>query len=577
MKISNIIKNIIASKISLRELAHYRKDLTTIGPDKLNPITQNSLPNLEINYYQKIPINLIERLNPEIMPMITDTSETLIAMNNSEPIGWAILNPDGIAKVLRPFKYEYKLRESSSYIHGVYIKPEFRGNGIANMLYQEAFKILKGRFNNAHILVDTQELIPNKMAQELGFEPIKKLALIKFFGLKFSCNLNNKIGNAIYLIARALIRLFMVAVKTPFYLLNLLRDKIEDLAYRFFLRLYLIQNSSSKDTLKAAFICKNKPNRILLNLLFPDGYVTKRVKTFLRQKLNLEFKKISKNTDLTVAEEKFDYLNKNLGVWQNIKFMPVFIRQRANTPASLKDFRKKRDRSAYEDIRTAKIRNYTYEFIKNDEKLLVFFYENMYLPYIRKRYNGEEIISPFNLVKRSFKKGGLLLAKDGNRYLSGSVIELSNSAFRPKFIGLLNGDINLLKKDAFSALYYFYFKFASEKGFKTIDLGLSRALLNDGVLRYKAKWKTKVELDKKVSNVFAFRISQLTEPIKRFLMNNPFISIENNSLIGNIYLDSQNVLNEEEIIKKYQLNGISGLKIIHLNGNKNMDLENDRK
>ena len=91
------------------------------------------------------------------------------------------------------------------------------------------------------------------------------------------------------------------------------------------------------------------------------------------------------------------------------------------------------------------------------------------------------------------------------------------------------------------------------------------------MLRYKAKWKTKIGFDKKRSNVFAFQISKLAEPLKSFMVNNPFISLENNGLAGNVYLDSQCAISEEEAIKKYRLNGISEFKIIHLNGNKNVD------
>lgn len=566
-------KKIILETCVLRELIHYRKGLTAQDLDNpgINKTPPDVLSDLKIDYYARLPIELINMLDGGIKQVASEETSCLIARHKTETVGCILFNLNGKAKLMRPFRQEF-IFNNGAYLYGLFVKKDFRGNGIAKLLYQHSFEMLKDKFNYAHILVDSENLAPNKIARQLGFSLMKKLALIKIFGLRITFNLNNPFKNIFYRGISILVKLFLVAVRLTFWILRLGREWIEEGRYRFLIKLYHAYILDQTNSVKIAFFCKDKPDKALLNRIYPGAkYEIKHIKTFLKQKIKTEFDAASKNMDVAIAEYKFDYLYKKLARLEGVKFMPEFIAQKTEGIYALSEFRKRTNRRAYEDIRTTKKYKYTCEFTNDNRQLLSFFYENMYLPYISKRYNGEEIISPFNLIKRSFKKGGLLLIKDGNKYLSGSVIELNDGVFRPKFIGILNGDIRLLKKDALSSLYYFYFKFASENGFKTIDLGLSRALLNDGVLRYKTKWKTKIEFDKKRSNVFALRIFNLTEPLKYFLVNNPFISVENNNLISNIYLNSEGIFNEEEVNKKYRLNGISGLKIIHLNGNKNVD------
>jgi hypothetical protein len=113
-------------------------------------------------------------------------------------------------------------------------------------------------------------------------------------------------------------------------------------------------------------------------------------------------------------------------------------------------------------------------------------------------------------------------------------------------------------------LRYFYFKFVQENGYEMIDLGLSRPFLNDGILRYKVKWNSHVEYDPKRCNIYALKIHRYSRPVNKFLLNNPFISIEKDGLAGNVFYDVTENISQEKLSRHYLMPGLSRLDIYGL-------------
>jgi hypothetical protein len=115
------------------------------------------------------------------------------------------------------------------------------------------------------------------------------------------------------------------------------------------------------------------------------------------------------------------------------------------------------------------------------------FYENIFMPYLKKRYNYA-IIQDFEKFKGDLLKNPweLLLIKKNGLLVGGVCSLLINERYRWRVNALV--DECYLKEGAMAAVYYYSIVRAKEKSAKILDFGLSRPFLSDGVLRYKKKW-----------------------------------------------------------------------------------------
>ena len=562
------LKKSLLSKITLRELFHYRKDLRELLPSDLD-LDKNQSPlgkDLAIVYSPKPPDSLLKLLNSNTKFLIQDDTSCLLAMYKGKLIGRIFLNLKGKGSLLYPFEYELNFGKKHVYSFDIFVKEKFRGYGLGKRLYIESFKALKDKFDYIDIFVDAKKFIPNKLPQDLGFKKVKKMILFRFFNFKFKYNLNTQLKNIAYNFLLGPIKFLSRIAGVIYHFFVLSIKSMDNFVNHFFLDAYIINGLQGNGKLRLAFISETIPEKSLLNRIFPSGCNVEKKKNFLKKRLSNEVNNFSKVVDMVIVDGRFNYLYRLTGSIKDIVFVPQWIVQINSEFKDLSIFARRRNRNAYDDIRSVKRYGYDYTFTK-ERKLLFFFYEHMYFPYMRNRYKEEKVDVPFKLIEKSFKKGGLLLVKNKEKYLAASVVEITNKKFHPKFSGILNGETGLLKKDVLCALYYFYFLEAQNKGCPIVDLGLSKAFLNDGVLKYKVKWNTKIEFDKRRSNIYAFKFCRSSEAVKNFLINNPFISIEGNNLAGNVFFDSDDGVAQDEAIKMYQLNGLSELRIRYLDGN----------
>jgi ribosomal protein S18 acetylase RimI-like enzyme len=559
------LKKIILAQTAVRQITLYRKDLWEIESASAQAtLTPELKERLKIEHYISIPKTLLTTLDVSTKLNFQD-SQGLFVWQNDELIGCILFNLEGKGELTEPFRHKFCLEPGYVYAHTLFIKQGFRSSGLGKLLYSELFKLVKEKFKYVYILVDLNNFTANKAAKSLGFKKTREVVLIKFCFLKLAFRLNNRFSQALFNLALKAAKIIIKFLIAPLALLALLLKKLLETRQNSFLTLYEVWSHRDNEKTKVAFMAMGLYETMLLTRLFPEGFMVRELKKFTRKNLKTEFTRCARDFDAVIVDAGFDYLSRNLGQQDDIYFIPHWVVQKNDSFLGLNDFSGNKNCAAHEDIRMVKKSKYEYLFTKS-QPLLEFFYENMYSPYIKKRHKNEASILPLEKIKKHFRNGGLLLIKDNHKFISGSVIELKNNILHPYCMGLLNGDEELLKKDALTTLYYFYFLLAQEKGIHTVDLGMSRPFLNDGVLRYKKKWNTNIEFNKKRCNIYAFKISSFTALIKSFLLNNPFIEIEGNGLKGNIFTDSPIAPNEEELNKKYMLRGLSGLKVSVLNG-----------
>ena len=145
-----------------------------------------------------------------------------------------------------------------------------------------------------------------------------------------------------------------------------------------------------------------------------------------------------------------------------------------------------------------KAQKFQYEFT-TEQADLQFFYEKMYLPYIKRRYANpmiEKFISMQNDLKN---KGELCFIKKGDERIAGALFNQTGDTYYLLNLGLMND--RYLKEGAITAMYYYGMQRASERKVRFIDLGLTRPFLSDGVFSYKRKWGARVVRDQRSNRI----------------------------------------------------------------------------
>ncbi len=541
-------KKYLVSRIGIQEFIHFRSALK--DP---NSSTITDFQNISIIHYSALPQELFEHFSiyPEC---ITDT-ECFLAFYNGSPAGCFLLNLDGRGKLLEIFDYDFSLGEGHIYGHHLYVKNEFRGRGIAKLLYTSAIREYKNNHDYIDVIVKANDFSGKQTARRTGFSEIKRIELVRFFGFKRVLALDGWINDVFFRIALACLK----PIREFFKLAVVPLKKLLELREGLYLNAYEVRDRG----LRIIFFSKKLYERLLLDKLLGYDYQLHLIGRFSRKSLEKEFTFASKESDIVIFDGNYSVAHRFLSKIEGITFMPHWVDQVNSSFTGLQDFAKSKNRNAYEDIRVIKKRGFEYVFSRSPE-LLLFFYENMYLPFTSNRFQQGRTSSGFKEIEQSFKKGGLALIRLNGKFLSGTVVELVNKTIHPMYSGVLNGDITLLKEDVSIALYYYYFLLANERGFSCVDFGFSRPFLNDGVLRYKSKWNSHLEFDPRQINIFAYKISRVSPAIKKFLLSNPLITVEGDKLVGNIFLEDGTDVNGEELSHKYLFNGLSSIRFVRL-------------
>ncbi len=247
--------------------------------------------------------------------------------------------------------------------------------------------------------------------------------------------------------------------------------------------------------------------------------------------------------------------------------VPIFVRQRLNVNRPVEEIiRSFRKNTKSTELR--KIRKFGYTFdVFNDDKTLRFFYENMHIPYIRNKYTDDAVIDHFDSFKKIYNEGELLLIKNSEQYVSGVLCEKKNDLYFWQRVGLLNGDLELLKKGALAATYYFAILRAREKNAAYIDFGRSRPFLSDGVLRYKNKWGAIIHTDESNNRYICIKPNFQSSAFS-FFYGAPFICMEKNECKAVAFSLTDKTDNQQPDIYNnytvYRRSGISSFKTVQL-------------
>jgi hypothetical protein len=221
----------------------------------------------------------------------------------------------------------------------------------------------------------------------------------------------------------------------------------------------------------------------------------------------------------------------------------------------------KKDRTIRSTLHKVKENGFSYKITK-DYSSFNDFYHNMYRPYILTRYGNEAILVNYDDAKELLKKGFLLLVGKGETFLAGGLVSDAKNSKYFRLLGVRNGNNDYVSLGVIGALYYFLFSYCLDIGCKKVYLGDSRPFLRDGTLNYKQVWDQKLCGDYRRG--FLLSVFPAQEGATSFLLNNPFMYIDETGMRATIFKVNKFALSENEISLLQKRYSTCSLQIVQL-------------
>jgi hypothetical protein len=154
---------------------------------------------------------------------------------------------------------------------------------------------------------------------------------------------------------------------------------------------------------------------------------------------------------------------------------------------------KRISRTLRQEIRAAQESGLRIE-ANSDPQRLRFFFEEMLKPTIQARHARHGFEPHYRELEAILKSGSLLCAFQGDEWIAGGVV-----GFRPQEawfakMGWLQGEQAILQSNVVNLMFREVIEMAGERGLARVNFGGSRGLTEDGVLRYKMKWRAVPEV-----------------------------------------------------------------------------------
>jgi hypothetical protein len=211
--------------------------------------------------------------------------------------------------------------------------------------------------------------------------------------------------------------------------------------------------------------------------------------------------------------------------------IPAWITGEADLQVDKKLLRHKSIRS---DIRKMEINQLEGHF-RRDMESFEDFYQNMYVPHVKKTYGDAGFVLSLRQLRTRFENSRLIIVEKQREAVGGMLVSFENGSPYLRHVGVREGKRELVNEGVIGAAYEFAFRNLEKEGFSKVRLGRSRAFLKDGVLQFKKKRaQTIVSVS---THKFAFQPLRDTDSTQAFLRNNPFIFEDaKNGLSGVVFV-----------------------------------------
>lgn len=301
------------------------------------------------------------------------------------------------------------------------------------------------------------------------------------------------------------------------------------------------------------FVGSEKQKAYVLRVAFNDEYVeTDLGKLYAWQILFLL--RVNRH-DCDVAMIEGGGLHRSIYQNKSDYFLPLWLKSIAATPLRVTGNSLKEDLRV---IRKAALRyEVTTEMAKLDD-----FYNCMYLPTINARHGDTTIETEYSVMEQQIaeNQGVLLLVFKDDVSIAGVFVSLEEIP-RLWTLGIRDYKQEYRSYCASTAAYMFAAEYLAAQGYSTMHLGMSRGFLNDGILQYKKKFSQ--QIIGAGDPGFILKMLRNNKATDNFLSSNPFVYLNEKSLIGAVFLDKEQPESEKgmnRLKKKYEIMGLSGLE-----------------
>lgn len=200
--------------------------------------------------------------------------------------------------------------------------------------------------------------------------------------------------------------------------------------------------------------------------------------------------------------------------------------------------------------------------VTRDPSAFEYFYWNMYLPYIRKRFGDCAFAMRREEMVRKLGCAELFFVKVRGERIAGHILLYENGGVRAWSIGIKDGDRAHIRTGALKALDYLTIQHVAERGYRTLHLGGSRPFLLDGVLRHKRE--RGVRISDHTARYFSLSPAPDSMGARAFFANNPFIYESDGTYLGAFFVEADSPLSRERLLEFHVEYHIEGLVRISL-------------
>lgn len=215
------------------------------------------------------------------------------------------------------------------------------------------------------------------------------------------------------------------------------------------------------------------------------------------------------------------------------------------------------------DLRRIRKRSYDM-VVERGRECLSTFYEEMYRPYVRNVYGARAVITPKSEVESNAEHAELVLVCEQGQPVAGQIMLYDGSEVRGWLIGVKDGDRRHVRAGAIAAIYHHTLRYLTNRGYERVHAGASRPFLNDGVLRYKAKWGMRIS--DHASKWFALRLPPLSDGALSFLAHNPFVHEVAGKYYGALFVRDRLVPPSTPEIDALRVEGLAGITLFRAAG-----------
>ena len=300
---------------------------------------------------------------------------------------------------------------------------------------------------------------------------------------------------------------------------------------------------------------------ILKNMLFSEEPVEQEIdRVFVGRPGELT---LSTASDLTIIEASRHLIDKL--AHENAIILPFRVKFLLSLQGEWPDVEHRFRYNTRRKVRKAqRYKNYEYEisYCEEDAKA---FYHTMYLPTIRGRHGKMAAILPEREAYQLLRHGGLFLVKRGGINVCGVLVQAQQGTFEIVEMGVLDGNVELLKEHVVDAMTFLCICWAHQQGYESFSFGATWPYLSGGTFQAKRRWGTTIKVSPHEHKRIWIRVQHNTPAVNQFLKDNPCLTIDDSGkLQGLIVTDDSNSINSEteaQWRKLYATPGLNGLRV----------------